>query len=198
MIEFKGDRRVFLGLALAALLPAAPAGAATVDAYISGAAGDFMKLARSGAGKAAMRTKFTGLLGRYVDARGISLLSLGSYQKQLTPDLRDQFLKLSIAYISAFFVYYADEFKGNEIRVKSTGKQGKFTTVDSEIVFSDGDTKKVKWRLVPAGGGFRVQDVNVRGVWLSLALKDRYTDILKRSKGSFDPLFAELKSAETW
>ena len=88
--------------------------------------------------------------------------------------------------------------KGVSLEVKSTAKQGKFTTIMSNVVFGDGDTRPVRWRLLPAGGGFRVQDVNLKGVWLSISLKERFTTKMKRDKGKFDRLFEELRSAESW
>jgi ABC-type transporter MlaC component len=48
------------------------------------------------------------------------------------------------------------------------------------------------------GGSYRVQDINVRAIWLSLQLKQRFTSVLKRNKGDFNALFAELKSAQNW
>ena len=41
-------------------------------------------------------------------------------------------------------------------------------------------------------------DVNIKGVWLTISMKDRFSKVLKSSKGDFGPLFAELKEAETW
>jgi len=52
----------------------------------------------------------------------------------------------------------------------------------------------VNWRVTSG----RVSDVNVSGVWLSLQLKKRFTDILRRADGNFNPLFAELRSAGSW
>ena len=195
-----GRRAVVAGgmAALMGLSWAEPAAAEELDVYLNRAAADFMTLARSGVAKKKMREKFAGLLQRYVDIRSISLTSLGPYQKQLTPEIKDEFLKLSEAYISAFFVYYIEEFQGVSLAVKSTSKQGKFTTVISNVMFSDGDAKPVRWRLMPTGSGYRIQDVNVRGVWLSISLKERYTDKMKRGRGDFAPLFEELRSAETW
>jgi hypothetical protein len=35
-------------------------------------------------------------------------------------------------------------------------------------------------------------------VWLTIATKKRFSDVLNRSKGDFGALFAELREAETW
>ena len=33
---------------------------------------------------------------------------------------------------------------------------------------------------------------------MTISMKDRFTKVLKKSKGDFEPLFAELREAETW
>jgi ABC-type transporter MlaC component len=46
---------------------------------------------------------------------------------------------------------------------------------------------------VSAGGGLRVNDVNVRGIWLSLQMQQLFTSVLKRNKGDFDALLKYLR-----
>jgi ABC-type transporter MlaC component len=191
-------RRTALMALAAALVPIGTARAATPEEYVKGVASDVISLANSGAGKAAMRNRFSTILNRYADGRNVSLIALGPYQKKIPAAQRDEFFKWSQFYITAFFVYYIDDFKGASFEVKNTAQQGKFTTVAGHVKFKGGDVSPVRWRLVPAGGGFRINDINVRGVWLSLQLKKRYNDILNRSKGDFGPLIEELKSAQSW
>ena len=56
----------------------------------------------------------------------------------------------------------------------------------------------MRWRLVPTGDAYRINDVNLKGVWLTISMKDRFTKVLTKSKGDFEPLFAELREAEKW
>jgi ABC-type transporter MlaC component len=190
------SRRLFIGL-LAAGAVARPAFAIAPDSYVKGVAKEVMSIANSGQSDAAMKRRFDSLLVRNVDVNSVAMLSLGTYAKQLPAARKSEYVQLVRRYIAAFFVYYSDDFKGSDIEVKSSSTQGRFTTVMSDINVR-GSSSPVRWRLVPGGSGYRVHDVNVRGIWLSLALKDRFTDILKRTKGDFEPLFDELKSAETW
>jgi ABC-type transporter MlaC component len=122
------------------------------------------------------------------------MLALGNYRKNLPPGRKEEFVRLVGQYIAAFFVYYIDEFRGTALEIKSSAPQGKVTLVDSRIT----NGGPVRWRIGGSGGGFRVMDINVRAVWLSLQLKQRFSDVLKRNKGDFNALFAELKSAENW
>lgn len=198
------NRRELGGLALALLLGAAPVGLATpavastaAEDYVTGIARDVMALANTGQKGPALRAKFAALMNRYINLKGIADYALGPYAKKLPANQRPEFYNLVNNYAAALFVYYVEDFRGTELEIMSTTKQGKFTVIQSAIT-GKGGREQVKWRLSPSGGGFRVSDVNIKGVWLTISMKDRFSKVLKSSKGDFDPLFAELKEAETW
>lgn len=165
------------------------------EQYVTNVGGSVIKLANSGQGKAALRQRFSSLINQNANVRSVGLVALGPYRKDLPPGKAGEFFKLVSFYMAAFFVYYIDEFQGSNIEIDSSSKQGNTTIVNSLVRFKNGSTSQVRWRIV---GGGQVGDINVRGVWLSLQLKKRFTDVLKRSKGDFDELFAELRSAESW
>ena len=136
-------------------------------------------------------------MNRYINLKGIADYALGPYRNKLPASQRAEFYELVNNYAAALFVYYVEDFRGNELEIISTTKQGKFTVIQSAIK-GKGAREQVRWRLIPSGGGFRVSDVNLKGVWLTISMKDRFNKVLKSSKGDFGPLFAELREAETW
>ena len=190
-------RRVFFlistGIGLVAAQPSALA-LSSVEQYVAGIGADVIRLANSNAPKATMRRRFSALVSRYANVRSVGLLALGPYQKQLPVNRRDEFFRLVADYIAAFFVSYIDDFKGARLNVVSSAEQGRSTIVESRITSDGGRDTRVNWRITSG----RVSDVNVSGIWLSLQLKKRFTDILKRADGNFNPLFAELRSTESW
>ena len=192
-------RRELGGLVVAAFAGmAAPAQANTpAETYVRAIAGDVMNLANTGQKGPALRAKFAALMNRYINLKGIADYALGPFNKQLPADQRPEFYTLVSNYAAALFVYYVEDFRGTELEIISTTKQGKFTVIHSAIT-GKGGREQVRWRLTPSGGGFRVSDVNIKGVWLTISMKDRFSKVLKSSKGDFDALFAELREAETW
>ncbi len=192
-------RRELGALAVAALFGlATPAVANTAaEDYVSGIAEQVMRLANNGKKGPALKSQFASLLNRYINLKGIADYALGPYGKQLPAGKRSEFYALVNNYAAALFNYYVDDFRGTKLDIISTTKQGKFTVIHSAIT-GGGGREQVKWRLVPSGGGFRVADVNVKGVWLTISMKDRFSKVLKASKGDFGPLFAELREANTW
>ena len=192
-------RRELGGLALAAMFGmAAPARANTgAEDYVTGIARDVMQLANTGEKGPALRARFASLMNRYINLKSIADYALGPYGKKHPAGDRAQFYDLVSNYAAALFVYYVEDFRGTELEIISTTKQGKFTVIQSAIKGSGG-REQVRWRLSPTDGGFRVSDVNIKGVWLTISMKDRFSKVLKASKGDFGPLFAELKEANTW
>ena len=198
----KFSRREFAALLLGAAVTGS-AGYATAavnpaEGYVDKIANEVMSLANSGAKGNALRGRFASVLNRYINLRSIANFALGPYQKKMPAGAKNEFYTLFNNYAAALFVYYVDDFKGSDLKIISTSQQGKFITITSAIVQKGGGREQVKWRLVSAGGGYKISDINIKGVWLTIATKKRFSDVLNRSKGDFEALFAELREAETW
>ena len=191
-------RAVLCGVAVAVLGLAGQARANTpAEDYVTRIAEDVMNLANHGQKGPALRAKFADLMNRYINLKAIADYALGPYAKKLPSGQRAEFYDLVSNYAAALFVYYVEDFRGTTLEILSTTKQGKFTVIHSAITGSGG-REQVRWRLTPSGGSYRVSDVNIKGVWLTISMKDRFSKVLKSSKGDFEPLFAELREAETW
>src|SRR6476620_8065804 len=120
----KLSRRFLLAASVAFAFPGlagSPALALTAaEQYVSSLGNDVIKLANSGSDKAALRSRFSGLIGRNANVRAVGMLALGPFQNQLPPAQRDQFFRLVTTYIAAFFVYYLDEFQGTGLQINSS------------------------------------------------------------------------------
>ena len=194
-------RRAVLGMALGGVVASTVPVAGAVDpaeAYVQKIADQVMALANSGQKGNGLKARFASLLNSYINLRGIANFALCSYQAKLPPNRKSEFYTLVNNYAASLFVYYVDDFRGSELEIMSNAKQGKYTVIQSAIRQKGGGREQVRWRLVKSGGGYRVSDVNIKGVWLTISMKDRFTKVLNRSKGDFDPLFAELREAEKW
>ena len=198
----KFSRREFAALLLGAVVTGSSghsvAAVNPAEGYVGKIADEVMSLANSGAKGTALRGRFASVLNRYINLRSIANFALGPYQKKMPAGTKNEFYTLFNNYAAALFVYYVDDFKGSDLKIISTSKQGNFITITSAIVQNGGGREQVKWRLIPAGGGYKISDINIKGVWLTIATKKRFSDVLNRSKGDFEALFAELREAETW
>jgi phospholipid transport system substrate-binding protein len=197
MISSPFTRRRLLLTALlmsGAVFPADLAGATTApEKYVEGIAQDVLALANSGVRGNSLRSRFVSLLQRHSDIRSIAMFSLGNYQKEFPSALRSRYFDLVVRYTAGLFAYYVDDFAGSGFDIKSSKPQGKAIIVDSSIRYQGGTSSPVKWRIVNVGSGFRVNDVNVRGIWLSLQMRDKFTSVLKQNKGDFEALLDYLR-----
>jgi phospholipid transport system substrate-binding protein len=168
------------------------------EAYVSSIITEVISLANSGRRGKALKGDFSRLLNRYVNIRAIANYALGKYQKQLPAKERDMFYGLVSNYAASLFVFYVEDFQGTGPEIRDTAKQGNFVTVNSAILRKSGGRESVRWRLSPGDSGYRVSDVNIKGIWMTISMRKRFNDVLNKSKGDFGPLYAELREAETW
>jgi phospholipid transport system substrate-binding protein len=181
-----------LGLGLAASARAT----SSAEDYVHQLGLDVLKLAKGGhRGDKALQRRFASLLNRYINIPSVANFALGTARQSLPAGDKAKFYDLVSNYAAALFVWFVQDFQGSDLKIASSAEQGKFTTVDTSIV---GTGEQLRWRLLGGSGDYRVADINVKGVWLSIAMKKMFEDTLNASHGDFTPLYAKLKEAETW
>ena len=75
----------------------------------------------------------------------------------------------------------AKKLAGQKLVTTGTKNAGDSVLVRSELQFGGGGGYPVTWRLVKRGGGFRIFDVNVDGVWLASTQKTNFVSVLKKN-----------------
>ena len=90
------------------------------EQYVTSVGSSVIRVANSGAGKAAMRQRLSSLISQNANVRSVGLVALGPYRKDLPPGKAGEFVRLVSFYMAAFFVYYIDEFQGSSIEVNSS------------------------------------------------------------------------------
>ncbi len=194
------NRRNFLlfasGLAIGfGNIPQAWAASSPED-YVHQMGGEVLALAKGGhRGDKSLQRRFATLLNRYINMPSVANFALGTARQSLPSGDKAKFYDLVANYAAALFVWYAQDFQGSDLKINSTSDQGKFTVVDTSII---GSGEQLRWRVYGNPGSYHVADINVKGVWLSIAMKKMFEDTLNASHGDFEPLYAKLKEAETW
>ncbi len=166
------------------------------ESYASKAGNQAIKAAWARGSQKAKTAAFLKLIKRYSNIRSVARASLGPYRKQLPAGKRKEYERLVEQFAARLFASYSTSLAGRELQViRSKPRGAKFVVVDSRITYDDTGRRAspVKWLVHKRGKSFRVADVNIQGVWLSLFIKSKFTSILRKSKGDFRPLFAFLK-----
>jgi phospholipid transport system substrate-binding protein len=184
------SRRSFLAFA------ALPIAIGSTTAFASAAAETFVSSVGNSVLAAARSNsvdQFRALLKANADLPTIAIYSLGPYRKNLPKNMEAQYFSLVENYISKVFASHAKSLAGTKLTVIGSSDAGDSTLVRSEIAFGGSRSIPVTWRLIKRGGGYRVFDINVDGVWLASTQKTNFTSVLKKSGGDITALLAYLK-----
>jgi phospholipid transport system substrate-binding protein len=194
------SRRAFAFGLLAATALAVPAYADQQAAvYVSKLGADVIQLANGGKrGDRALQKRFAALFTRYINIPNVANFALGPYQRLLPTGDKAMFYDLVANYAAALFVWYVEDFQGQNLQITSASEQGKFITVDTTIKGGNLGGEKLRWRLIGSGGNYRIADLNVKGIWLTISMKKLFAETLRSSNGNFQPLYAKLREAESW
>lgn len=167
------------------------------ERHVQKIANSVISLANSSTRGNALHARFVRLLSRYANMNTVGRFALGRYRKKLPSSKKARYNKLVKAYIAGLFVYYAKDFRGRGLEIISTRKSGRSVIISSRIRFA-GKTSPVIWRVYSSGSRHRVTDVNIRGVWMSIQLRDKFTRILKKNHGDINALLAFLGTYKNW
>lgn len=197
------SRRDFNKLLLGSALTSALATQALADdgasIYVKKLGAEVIRLANGGTrGDKALQHRFAALFNRYISIPNVASFALGTAQHDLPPGDKAMFYDLVANYAAALFVWYVEDFKGDSLAITNSAAQGKFTTVDSTIKGGGLGGEKLRWRVSGSNGSYRIADLNVKGVWLTISMKKLFADTLKNSKGDFNAIYLKLREAETW
>ena len=177
----------------AAILPIPVHARNHAEAYAEELGRKVLALARSGADDKTLKRQFLELLTRNANIKAVARFALGKYRRRMPADLMQEYYRLVLDYIAGLFVYYRRDLAARDIRAVKSHTRGRWTTVETELVFPGGKTSKALWRIYTGGGPLRVGDLNIKGIWLSLRMRDKFVSILNRSKGDFSALMRYLR-----
>lgn len=151
------------------------------------------------------RARFDELLTETFDMEGIGRFLLGRYWPQATPEEREAYLKAFKESIVYSYTARFDEYSGQELVVDGSREDGQFTLVPSRIVDPQGGPEvKVEWRLIRQGDNYKVVDVVIEGVSMSVTQRQEYASVIQSNGGKVKALIkalndrmARLKSSDS-
>lgn len=151
-------------------------------------------LARTDVTYAERDRRFRELLDEGFDVPAIARFVLGRYWRTATEAERVEYMKLFeeliVQMYSSRFIGYA----GESVRVISTraGSDGEVTVV-SELARPSGAPIRIDWRVFRTGAGFKIYDVVVEGVSMSVTQRDDFSGLIQSSGGRVENLLAALR-----
>ena len=143
--------------------------------------------------------KFRSLLEKNFDMKTISRFALGRYWRTATKEQRKDYYTLFEDMIVDVYSNRFQEYDGQDIKISGARKTGKADAlVSSVIVPKSGSDIPVEWRVRrKKNGAFKVIDIIVAGVSMSLTQRSDFSSVIQRGGGKVDVLLDHLRKQDT-
>jgi phospholipid transport system substrate-binding protein len=183
-------------LALTGLPHAARAQSDAAGAFIDDMAKRAIGILQTGgAASPEGKAEFTRILEQGFDLPTIGRFVLGRYWNSATPQQQQEYMQLFERMIVETYSRRFQNYQGQTLVV--TGSRpvgnGSDTLVSTQIRQVDGPPIQVDWRVRKEGGGFKVVDVIVARVSMSVTQRDEFASVIAQNGGSVDGLLNAMR-----
>lgn len=185
-IVLSGANGVGIQQAQAKSLPSA-------ERYIKSLAPQAIIIARRKLSKSQRTSQYHRLVRSYAAIPAIALFSLGRYRKKLPARHKAEYYRLVGRFMAQFFTKYTAQFNGKRIEITRSKQRGPRDFILDAKIHYNGHSSPMQWRLIKRGGGYKVFDVKLLGVWLTLQMRSQFVSLLRSNNGSFKILLAKLR-----
>jgi phospholipid transport system substrate-binding protein len=198
-------RTVLAGTAAFALIAAmgsigfAPAALAQdqgASAFIDGMARQAIGVLETvGANTPEGRAQFARIFEQGFDVPTIGRFVLGRYWNTATPEQQQEYLQLFQQMVVNTYARRFQNYQGESLQIVGTraaGDQGD-TLVQTQISQINGPPIAVDWRVRSRSGGYKVVDVIVANVSMSVTQRDEFASVISQNGGSIEGLLSVLR-----
>jgi phospholipid transport system substrate-binding protein len=128
------------------------------------------------------------------DVPGIGRFVLGRYWRTATDAQKAEFLKLFEDMIVKTYTSRFGEYKGEQFTVTAARAEGDGALVQTTVGQPGGRPPvKVEWRVLRPDGKFRIVDVVIEGVSMSVTQQQEFGSVIQRNGGQIDGLLATMR-----
>lgn len=152
-------------------------------------------LADRSVGPAERIRRFRALVDNVADVPRIMRFVLGKYARNITPEQMQRFAAVFRVYEQNVYQRQLSEFHGGALSVTGSMVRKPGDVVVATTVSSSGSDQptQVYWRVLESGGGWKVVDVQVAGVWLAITQQQDFVSTIDNHGGDIDALIAQLQ-----
>lgn len=191
-------RRPFMiGVVLALALPlnSGPAFAAGADDFIRDAGKRTFQSLAENLTDEERAARFRKILTETFDLPTIARFTLGRYWRIASIEQRDEYVQLFEEFIVLAYSHRFKDLSGRAFTVRQTRKlNARDQLVLSVIEIEKGKPPmRVNWRVRLRDSAYRVIDVVVEGVSMSVTQRDEFAAVIRRNGGKVEGLLAALR-----
>jgi len=138
---------------------------------------------------------FRAFIDQVADVPRITYFVLGKYSRSISPAQQQAFATVFREYASNVYESRLNEYHGESLRViGSTARTPTDVVVQTQVYGGKLDQPvTVLWRVLAVGGGWRVVDVQVDGVWLAITQQQDFVSTIDNAGGNIQVLIDQLK-----
>lgn len=182
-----------VGLALPYATRAAPAQSA--EAFITALAKDALTALDMKLPEAEIENRFRVMLQKKFDLPRIARFVLGRYWNGASDAEKQEFQKLFEAYVVRSYSLRFSGYSGETVKVTGSRPQSQENTVvASQILTTDGSPPvKLDWIVAKTGDDYRIIDVSVSGVSMSMTHRQEFAAVIEKTGGGVTALNKALQ-----
>jgi len=138
---------------------------------------------------------FRAFIDQVADVPRITYFVLGKYSRSIAPGQQHEFATVFREYASNVYESRLNEYHGETLKViGSVARSPTDVIVQSQVSGGKLDQPvTVSWRVIAEGGGWRVVDVQVDGVWLAITQQQDFVSTIDNAGGNIQVLIDQLK-----
>lgn len=140
--------------------------------------------------------RFKKLFNDALDLDAIGKYVLGRYWRTATTDQKTTFINTYRELNTKVWSERFDEFKGRNFEFKGTtpsNSEGQIF-VNTIVPMEQGEPASVVWRVKQDGKNYKIIDIIIEKVSLTMANRNEYTTFIKNNGGNIDALINNLKA----
>lgn len=148
-------------------------------------------------GEAARTDRLHQLVMQHLDARKGALFALGAYQRQVDPAAVNEYIHTFTDYITALYEARLRTFRSFEFKIVASQDAGQgdinvITQARSTFERRSGGPIYIWLRLTPNGGQYKIVDVQIAGMWVSIYAREQFGRILSENRADLRALTSYL------
>jgi phospholipid transport system substrate-binding protein len=138
---------------------------------------------------------FNAFIVEHMDARKTALFTLGNYRRGAPAGVVEPFVAAFTDYSTAIYGAHLVDFANATLRVTGdiTNKPGDVTVMTVAEGAGLREPLRIAFRLSGGGGAYKIIDVQVAGIWLSVEQRDQFASVLSQNRGDIASLTSSLR-----
>jgi phospholipid transport system substrate-binding protein len=143
--------------------------------------------------------RFDDFIVRHMDARKTALFTLGRYRRGAPDGVVEPFVTAFTDYSTAIYGAHLVDYSQATLRVtgETANKPGDVTVMTLAEGGGLREPLRIAFRLASAGGAYKIVDVQVAGIWLSIEQRDQFASVLAQTNGDIPSLTISLRDRAT-